>query len=106
MINALILIGKRHGFTYASQNIRAIDPSLGRHHDTRCIRHSVVQSLLRNIQIVSGFLGVVKCVGSKAISERILVDVRNGLIANHVATDDVTIINRRLDLFMHEFEVI
>jgi hypothetical protein len=31
---------------------------------------------------------------------------RNRLIANHVATDDDTIINRRLDLFIHEFEVL
>ena len=100
------LLGKRHGFTYAGQSIRAIDPGLRRHHATRCIHHSVVQSLLRNIQIVSGFLWVVECIGSQVFSERILVDVRNRLIANDVATNDVTIINRRLVLFIHEFEVI
>jgi len=37
--------------------------------------------------------------------ELILFDVRDRLIACHcVANDDVTIINRRLDLFIHEFE--
>jgi hypothetical protein len=50
------LIGKRHGFTYAGQSVRFIDPGLGRHHATRCIHHSVVQSLLGNIQIVSRLL--------------------------------------------------
>ena len=50
------LIGKRHRLTYAGQSIRAIGTSLGRHHATRCIHHSVIQSLPRNIQIVSGFL--------------------------------------------------
>ena len=51
-----LLIGKRHGFTYAGQSIRAIGPSLGRHHATRCIQPSVIHNQLRNIQIVRGFL--------------------------------------------------
>jgi hypothetical protein len=57
LIVSYYLIGEGSGFTYAGQSIKAIDPDLERHHASaiRCIRHSVVQSLLGNIQIVSGF---------------------------------------------------
>ena len=103
MHNTTSLTGRKFGFNNAGQSIRAVETP-----PERCLaagwnHHSVIQTLLEDLRIVSGFLWVIKHVKSKAF-ERILSDIRDMIANHHVASYDT--INCRLDLFKHEFEVI
>jgi len=103
--DTLTLIGRNYRFTYAGQGIGAVEKAPESHLAVRWIQvhYSVLQTQLRNLRIVGGSLRVIRYGGSKAL-ERILFDIRERLMANHhVANYDV--INRRLDLFVQEFEV-